>query len=160
MNTGSTSNEAEADALAYWQGGLFCAESVAVALARRQHVDTSLLPAIASGFCGGMGHTRGPCGAMTGAVIGLGLAFGRSGPGDSTDRVYRAVASLVEQFTKEFGSTACAELVGCDLATEEGQRKFREDGLRERCAVFTRRAAQMASDLIDSGKGESETGAD
>lgn len=143
---------AEAEALACWRNGLFCAESVALALARQQGVEIPVLPAIASGFCGAMGHTRGPCGAVTGAVIGLGLAFGRRDTGDTTAAVYAAVSELTQRFTAEFGSTDCTTLVGCDLATAEGQRTFREQGLHARCTGFVARAAAIGGEIIDRGR--------
>jgi C_GCAxxG_C_C family probable redox protein len=150
MSDTGQADSAEAVASACWRQGLFCAESVAVALARHQGIDTPLLPAVASGFCGGMGHTRGPCGAVTGAIIGLGLAFGRRGPDEPTQPVYEAVTALTERFTAEFGSTDCATLVGCDLATAEGQRTFREQGMHRRCAVFVARATAIAAGIIDA----------
>jgi C_GCAxxG_C_C family probable redox protein len=150
MTSDTENNDAGTEALACWKGGLFCAESVALTLARRQGIETPLLPAMASGFCGGMGHTAGPCGAVTGAVMGLGLAFGRTGPQDSTERVYQAVTTLVRQFTEAFGATDCVDLLGCDLGTPEGQRMFREAKLHQRCAIFTERAAKLAADLIES----------
>jgi C_GCAxxG_C_C family probable redox protein len=156
MTSDSENSDAGAEAVACWKAGLFCAESVAVALARRQGIETPLLPAMASGFCGGMGHTAGPCGAVTGAVMGLGLAFGRTGPQDSTERVYQAVASLVRQFTEEFGATGCVDLLGCDLGTPEGRRMFREAGLHRRCAIFTERAAKLAADLIEGAARNAE----
>jgi len=150
MTSESDNGEAGAEALACWRSGLFCAESEALALARRQGIETPLLPAMASGFCGGMGHTAGTCGAVTGAVMGLGLAFGRKGPEESTERVYQAVATLVARFGEEFGATGCTELIGCDLGTTAGQLMFRAAGLHRRCEVFTRRAAELAAELIDA----------
>ena len=152
MTSDNENSDAAAEALACWKGGLFCAESVALTLARRQGIETSVLPAMASGFCGGMGHTAGPCGAVTGAVMGLGLAFGRTGPEQTTARVYAAVGALVAEFRKEFGATTCAELVGCDLGTPEGQQTFRDNNLRERCAVFSARAAAIADALVEAQK--------
>jgi C_GCAxxG_C_C family probable redox protein len=156
MTSETETSDAGAEAMACWKGGLFCAESVALTLARRQGIESPLLPAMASGFCGGMGHTAGPCGAVTGAIMGLGLAFGRSGPQDSTDRVYQAVRILVRQFSEAFGAAGCVDLLGCDLGTPEGQQMFREAQLHRRCAIFTERAAKLAADLIDAGgrKGE------
>ncbi len=149
MTRDSENSDAGSEAIACWKAGFFCAESVALTLARRQGIESPLLPAMASGFCGGMGHTAGPCGAVTGAVMGLGLAFGRTGPRDSTERVYQAVTCLVRQFTEEFGATGCADLLGYDLGTPEGQRMFRESRLHQRCALFTERAAKLAADLIE-----------
>ena len=89
-------------------------------------------------------------GAVTGAVMGLGLAFGRTGPYETTERIYRAVATLTRQFAEEFGSTTCVGLLGCDLATPEGQQAFRGDKLHLRCETFTTRAAKLAADLIEA----------
>ena len=150
MTSDTDDSDAGTEALACWKSGLFCAESVAVTLARRQGIETALLPAMASGFCGGMSHTAGSCGAVTGAVMGLGLAFGRTGPYETTERIYRAVATLTRQFTEEFGSTTCVGLLGCDLATPEGQQAFRGDKLHLRCETFTTRAAKLAADLIEA----------
>jgi C_GCAxxG_C_C family probable redox protein len=141
-------DDAGALALACWQNGLFCAESVAVALARAQGMETPLLPALATGLCGGMGHTGGPCGALTGAVLGLGLAFGRDGPGQAAAPTYAAVNTLVERFRAEFGASSCTALLGCDLGTPEGRQTFREQGLRQRCERFTARAAALAGEII------------
>ena len=150
MNTDSGNNTAEAETIKRFKDGMFCAESVVLTLASRQGIESPLLPAMATGFCGGMGHTAGPCGALTGAIMGLGLAFGRAGPNDTTERTYKAVMSLVRQFTEEFGATGCVELTGCHLGTPEGQRKFRQGKLYLRCMKITGRTAQIAADLIDA----------
>lgn len=128
--------------------GLHCAESVAAALAKSHGADADMVSRMATGFCGGMALTRGPCGALTGAVMGLGLALGRKGPGESTQTCYEATQNLVRAFEGEFGSRDCHQLLGCDLGTPEGQVKFREERLHERCARYACRAAEIATMLI------------
>lgn len=132
--------------------GLFCAESVLLTLARRQGIDDPNIPAIATGFCSGMAQTAGPCGALTGAVMGLGLALGRKDGGGSVEQNYDAVKLLVEHFTEEFGSTSCADLLGCHLGTPEGQQTFTDNKLWKRCMTYTGRAAAIAAELIDGAK--------
>lgn len=82
-------NGAGIEALARFKNGLYCAESVLSTLAKRQGLDTPEITAMATGFCSGLSQTAGPCGAVTGAVMGLGLALGRSQPGQPVDRTYR-----------------------------------------------------------------------
>ena len=65
--------------------GLYCAESVVMAIADAEGVESELLPRVATGFGGGMARTGGACGALTGAIMGVGLALGRS----SGDRIGR-----------------------------------------------------------------------
>jgi C_GCAxxG_C_C family probable redox protein len=132
--------------------GLYCAESVAVALARAQGIETEIVARMATAFCSGMSRTCGTCGALTGAVMGLSLALGRSNPRESVQRSHAATQRLVRDFESEFGARSCDALLGCDLGTPQGQAMFRDKRLHERCARYTTRAAEMAASLIASAK--------
>lgn len=142
-------SDAKDQAIRHFKDGLFCAESVLTTLARRQGLDSPQVTAMATGFCSGLSQTAGPCGAVTGAVMGLGLALGREGAGQSVERAYEAVQTLMQRFTDEFGATGCADLLGCHLGTAEGRRHFTENKLHRRCLTYTGRAAELAAELID-----------
>jgi len=133
--------------------GLYCAESVVLALARAQGMESGALTKMATAFCSGMSRTGGPCGALTGAVMGLGLALGRDRAGDPVQAPYAATQKLIREFQSEFGARDCNELLGCDLATPEGQAIFHENRLHQRCAQYTGRAAEIAASLISEGRG-------
>lgn len=49
--------------------GLFCEESVVLAIAKAEGLYSELVPKIATAFCSDMARTCGPCGALTGAII-------------------------------------------------------------------------------------------
>jgi C_GCAxxG_C_C family probable redox protein len=140
--------EVRKSAEASFAAGLYCAESVLLSLARAQGIESELLPRVATAFCGGMARTCGTCGALTGAIMGIGLALGRSRPGESVQPSYAATQRLIAQFGQEFGARDCHALLGCDLGTPEGQAMFREDGLAELCATYTGRAAEMAAQIL------------
>jgi len=129
--------------------GLFCAESVLTVLARRQGVHSDLVPAIATGLCSGVSRRAGMCGAVSGAVMALGLAYGRKDEGGKVDRSYSSVGAFIDAFEREFGSSNCAELLGCHLGTVEGQQIFREQKLATRCRTFTQRATELGAALIE-----------
>ena len=129
--------------------GWSCAESVVAELAQRQGIESDLLPAIATGFCGGVSRTGGMCGAVSGAMMAIGLVSGRSSAADSREATYSAVQSLVDGFAEEFGSINCAELLGLHLGADEGRAEFRARGLMRRCRGLTCRAAEMAAQIID-----------
>ena len=132
--------------------GLYCAESVVTALAKSQGLESDLLPKVATAFCGGMARTCGTCGALTGAIMGIGLALGRSEPGESVAPSYIATQQLVREFEQEFGSRDCHVLLGCDLGTPEGQAMFREKQLGRFCLQYTGRATEMAARAIAVAK--------
>lgn len=134
---------------AAFASGLYCAESVVLALAQSQGIESDLLPKAATAFCSGMARSCGTCGALTGAMLGLGLALGRSRSEDSVQPAYAATQRLIAAFESEFGARDCHELLGCDLGTAEGQATFRAQGLGQRCARYTGRAAEIAAGLIE-----------
>lgn len=133
--------------------GLYCAESVVLALAKAQGIESEILPRVATAFCSGMSRTCGTCGALTGAMMGVSLALGRSKAGDSVEPTYTATQNLIKEFEQEFGASECHVLLGCDLNTPEGQEIFREEGLGAQCAKFTGKAAEIAARIISDTKG-------
>lgn len=128
--------------------GLYCAEAVVSALAEAQGIDSPLLPGLATALCSGMSRSCGPCGALTGAILGLGLSLGRRDASESAAPSFAATQELIRQFEAEFGGRNCDQLLDCDLGTPEGQASFREQHLHRRCARYTVRAAELAAALL------------
>lgn len=127
-----------------FDNGLFCAESALSTIAKHYQIESELIPAIATGLCGGMSHSNGICGALSGSVLGINLMLGRNSPYDSSDSNYAAVQPLVADFNELFGSSKCSELLGCDLGSKDGHEIFEKQGLRRRCREFTGIAADLA----------------
>ena len=142
------SAEARHAAETLFASGHFCAESVVLALATAQGVQSDLLPRVATAFCSGMSRSRGPCGALAGAIMGVSLAFGRNDRSDPVQPSYTATQDVIRQFEAEFGSRDCHLMLGCDLNTPEGQAMFREQQLGQHCARFTGRATEIAARVI------------
>ncbi len=140
--------EIKASAENYFNNGLMCAESVVLTLTEAHGIESELLPKAATAFCGGMSHTCGTCGAVTGAVMGISAVLGREDAGASAREAYEAAGTLIKRFEEEFGTRNCQELLGCDLGTREGQRAFLKEGLREKCTSYTGRAAELASEIL------------
>jgi C_GCAxxG_C_C family probable redox protein len=133
-----------------FEAGFYCAESVLLAIAEHQHIESDVLPQVATGFCGGMSRLCGPCGAVTGAIMGLGLALGRHTPNESVDATYDAVRHLIQAFEEQFGSFNCQELTGVDLGTPEGQEQFRASGQFAKCLKYVEEATRLALEQIDA----------
>ena len=132
-----------------FSSGLNCAESTALATATSQGIETELLPRMATVFGGGMARSCGQCGALTGAMMGISLALGRSAAGESVEAAYAATQRLVHEFEDVFGSRNCQALLGgIDLGTPEGQATFKKQELRGRCLQFTGTAAAIAARIL------------
>ena len=104
----------------YFRQGLNCAECV---FRTFMDMHDSELPdsviRLASGFGGGMGHTKHTCGAITGAVLALGMEKGRDPfeHEDMKDRVkqlqgevYPIFGDMVNEMKEQYGTLICSEL--------------------------------------------------
>ncbi len=131
------------------ESGLLCAESVLKTIAEEENIKSELIPSIASGFCSGMARTNNMCGALTGAILALNLVLGRKTAAESLDQNYAAVQNLIAQFEKEFGTSNCRELLGCDLSSKVGQETFVNRELRKDCAIYVGKAAEITRSIID-----------
>ena len=133
-----------------FESGFYCAESVLLAISEHQHIESDVLPQVATGFCSGMSRLCGPCGAVTGAIMGLGLALGRHTPNESVDPTYHAVRQFIQEFEQQFGTFNCQELTGVDLGTPEGQEQFRATGQFAICLEYVEEATRFALRLLDA----------
>ena len=105
---------------------------------------------VAAGFAGGMRMAE-TCGAVTGALMVLGLAH----CGDSCRTVdgrkaaYAATIAFTQKFRERQGALACRDLLGCDTSTPEGAKQAQEQGLfKSRCPELIRTAAEALEESL------------
>ena len=113
-------DEAERLGKDYFRQGLNCSECVLRTFMDLHETDLpESIIRLASGFGGGMGHTKNTCGAITGAVLALGLVKGRDpfAAEEVKDRVrqlneetYPPFAAMIREMEAEYGTLICAEL--------------------------------------------------
>ncbi len=127
-----------------FEAGWYCAESVLRAIAEHYSVDSPLIPKLATGFCSGLSRSGGLCGALSGAVLAIGLILGRDVTSQSVDPCYRAVRAASDGFVNRFGADTCQALTGCHLGTDEGQARFHALDMHKRCLEFVSEATRLA----------------
>src|SRR5512137_84998 len=120
------SEQALQRSLELFRSGFFCAESVLQAIAESQHIQSDLIPRIATGFCSGLARTGGMCGAVSGGIMAISLFYGRNSPTERVDRCYEAERDFMKRFSTQFGELNCQKLTGVHLGTAEGQAAFKE----------------------------------
>ncbi len=100
-------------ALELHHSGYNCAQSVACALGDLTNLDEDTLFRVAEGFGGGMGGFTETCGALSGAVVILGLrtSGGTANP-KTKARTYARTRPVVAAFREKNGATRCPELKG------------------------------------------------
>ena len=134
-----------------FRAGFNCSQAVFKQYAEEYGVDSQSALKIACGFGGGMGRMGFTCGAVTGAIMVLGLATCGPDPTATATKVrtYGLVQSFVEQFTARHGSTLCRELLGCEIGTPEGHAEAVQRGLFEsKCPGFVEDAIDIVEEML------------
>jgi len=137
-------------AAAYFDAGNNCAEAVLRAFAEDMEIEDQVVR-LGTGFGGGMGRDGDVCGALSGAVMALGLRYGRlEGHDDAAKEIcYEQVQVLRARFAEVCGKTMCRDLTGSDLTTDEGRKRMEDEGLITTvCRQAVRVAAQIAAELM------------
>ncbi len=105
---------------------------------------------MAAGFGGGMGMQQETCGAVTGAIMVLGLLKGEevNNNDELKSAAYGGVKDLIRDFVTAYKTTQCRELIDCDLNTPEGSAKFTEEKIMENiCAGCVEKAVQIIEEI-------------
>lgn len=133
-----------------YEHGFYCSQAVLTAFA--DELGLTEKQALQVGSCFGGGMCKGEvCGACTGALMVLGMKYGRyiAGDWDSQMKANDITVRFLEQFRKENGSYICNELLGCDIASLEGKAYAREQKLfAEFCPKMVASAVKIVEQLI------------
>jgi C_GCAxxG_C_C family probable redox protein len=117
----------------------------------RSGLDRETALKVAGAFGGGMGRLGETCGAVTGALMVIGLKHGKTRDDDdaSRERTYELVHEFTARFRDRNGSILCRELLGHDLNTPEGREAAADQQLfLVLCPRFVRDAAEILEEMV------------
>lgn len=133
-----------------FKDGFNCSQAVFRTYCARFGLDGQVAFKIATGFGGGMRMAK-TCGAVTGAIMVLGLKYGSCTADDkeSKAKTYEKVVEYTKRFKEINGSVACRDLLGCDISAPAGMQTAEKDGLfKSICPKMVRDAAEILQDMI------------
>ncbi|MDH5733721.1 MAG: C-GCAxxG-C-C family protein [Candidatus Bathyarchaeota archaeon] len=110
------------------------------------------VPSVATGFGGGIDRSGGTCGALSGAVMAVGLMVGHRRADDLERKymVYDLVSGMIGEFEREFGSSSCRDLTGADLRVGEERLRFRSQKVEDKvCSKFVKWCVSQGARLLD-----------
>jgi C_GCAxxG_C_C family probable redox protein len=136
-------------ALSRFAEGFNCSQAVFSVFADDLGLEEETALRIAAGFGGGMGRMAETCGAVTGAIMVLGLRHGTATTDrEAKEQAYQQVAELVQRFKARNGTVICRGLLGCDLSTPVGlQRAYDENLFTTLCPKFVRDAVEVLEEM-------------
>ncbi len=138
-------------AAACFRDGCNCSQAVLTAFCEEYGMDRKLALKTACSFGGGMGHTGQVCGAVSGALLVLGLKYGPDNAADqqSKTRNYRIVKDFVNRFKALNSSTNCTELIGYDLSDDAQLTLARQaDVFKMKCGRYVSDAVRLLTEMI------------
>lgn len=141
-----TSQFSEKAANHFEQQGYNCAQSVLLTMQEYYGIRSNkLIPKIATAFGGGIGKCGSLCGALTGAIIAIGLKHGtNTSILEEKEKAYKLAQKFYGQFAEECGSPFCRELVGYDFTNPEDLERARKSNVRdEKCINFVKKAVEI-----------------
>jgi C_GCAxxG_C_C family probable redox protein len=131
--------------------GFNCSQAVFSAYAAQLGIDDETALKLASPFGGGVSHQGNVCGAVTGALMVLGLARGSAssdkGKKDETDHV---AEDFIRRFQDLHGSILCRELTGYDISKPGEMEKAKGKSVFQKtCPGLVKDAAELISRFLD-----------
>ncbi|MFW9872830.1 MAG: C-GCAxxG-C-C family protein [Candidatus Thorarchaeota archaeon] len=138
-------------AVSCFQDGFNCSQSILSTFSVEYGLNRDIALKLATGIGGGTGLLGKTCGAVTGALMVIGLKYGKDSIED--DAAAEKTFSLVQEFIKEFteinGSSTCDDLLDCDISTPEGLNTAKEKNLfTTLCPNFVRTSAEILEKIL------------
>lgn len=115
-------NDHVTEALELFKSGFHCSQAVLAAFSEDSGLPRETALKIACPFGGGLGGYGRTCGALTGAMMVIGLKYGTTITTDpDAKKICRdKTRELIETFENMHGSSICNELVGFDRSNLSG----------------------------------------
>jgi C_GCAxxG_C_C family probable redox protein len=107
--------------------------------------------AAASPFSAGLALTGNNCGAAIGALMVLGLVYGRRDVNEGMEGLLKGIRPMrkfMKYFKNKYAHLNCRDLTGTDLANPQKATAYFEAGGLEKCAAMLADAAAFVAELI------------
>jgi C_GCAxxG_C_C family probable redox protein len=139
------------DAVALFQQGLSCSQAVLSVFAPDFGLDRDMALRVSQGFGAGIAYTDDICGTLSGAIMVIGLRYGRITAEDKTakEKTYAVVGEFLKQFKQRNGSVECTGLLGYNLSDPQQVAEVKNNKVvMARCPAFVRDAVELVEKLI------------
>ena len=139
------------EAAANFTNGFSCSQAVCLAFANDFGVDRETALKLSCALGGGMAHSANTCGAVTGALLVIGMKYGRTRLDDlaAKDKTYEVANAFMTEFLRRNKSLNCTDLIGHNLSDPHALALARERKLfHTKCAQFVRDAGEILEDVL------------
>jgi C_GCAxxG_C_C family probable redox protein len=140
------------EAYASFMSGFSCSQAVLGSFAEGLGMDTTTAYKISCGFGAGVSRSGHICGAVSGAIMIIGLKYGKVAPKDNVarDKTYALSQEFIREFTRKNGSISCTDLLGYNLNNPDEYAQARDKKLFvTKCPALVRDAVAILESLVN-----------
>jgi C_GCAxxG_C_C family probable redox protein len=137
-------------ALSCFTAGFNCCQSIVSAYGPDLGLDPETALKAAGAFGGGIAGMGETCGAVTVALMVIGLKHGMTDPQDlaAKTRTRESAQAFIREFINVCGSIKCRDLLQCDVGTPAGHERAQSLGLfKTLCPEFVGHSARILEEL-------------
>ena len=133
--------------------GYNCAQAVVIAFEDLHGLDRETAARLSSSFGGGMARLREVCGSVSGMFMVAGLLYGYDDPKAKEEKAehYARIQKLAAEFSAEYGSIVCRDLLGLTEKKQEPipEARTAEYYQKRPCKEMVGRAAKIMETYIN-----------
>ncbi len=138
------------EAVQLFEGGFNCSQAVFSVFSNELSIDKEMALKIATGFGGGARNGE-LCGAVSGALMVLGLKNGHYIQGDvkGKEESYKLAKELTNRFRELQGNIVCKDLLGYDLSDPDDYKLLVDKGIfKTECPKFIESAIEVLESML------------
>lgn len=139
------------EALDYFRNKFNCSQAVFTVFGKDHGLSEEDCLRISCAFGGGIGRQQHICGAVTGALMALGLKYGKAlnDPDEKKHQTYAQTREFFKRFTELNGSVNCKVLLdGLDMNDPDDHQKIMEQKLFDiKCEKYVSDAVEIVETI-------------
>ena len=138
----------------YFGNNFNCSQAVFTTFATEMGLDEELALKLATQFGGGARKGE-MCGAVSGALMVLGLKYGHCHAKDAEEKgkAYQISEDFMDRFMEKNGTVVCRELLGYDISKAEDMEKIKGLNLFQTiCPKMVRCATELIDEMMNELK--------
>jgi C_GCAxxG_C_C family probable redox protein len=131
--------------------GFVCSQALLAVYGEQFGMKRETALKVSAAFGGGVCRTGETCGAVTGALMVIGLRYGNVKAKDkkAREKTYELAREFVRGFEGRNGTINCKRLLDCDISTPEGLSIAREKKLFQTvCPKYVQDAAEIVEQIL------------
>jgi C_GCAxxG_C_C family probable redox protein len=137
--------------LSMFKEGFVCSQALLVTYGEQFGLRRETALKVSAAFGGGLCRMGETCGAVTGALMVIGLKYGNVKAKDkkSREKTYELAREFIKKFEDRNGTINCKRLLDCDISTPEGLSTAREKKLFQSvCPKCVQDAAEIVEQIL------------